>query len=139
MTTPQGDIAVQPDPVAHVWEQLRDIEGLTSFCYAATPAWPGWLVTYSFQVDVRAAQPAAAWDRAELARQRLWLLWRVPWAEGVVARVDVTEGPFYLPDPEDGQPRYVLRADVRVHPAPGGPAGMMPPAAPARAMRKEAP
>jgi hypothetical protein len=131
MTTPQGAVAVQPDPAPHVWAQLKHIEGVTCFVYAAVPRWPeGWLVTHSFQVDARAAQPGPAWERAEQARQILVDLWRRPWADGVVVLVDVTEGPFYLADP-DGQPRYVLRADVRVHPAPGGPAGPVPVAAPA--------
>jgi hypothetical protein len=95
-----------------------------------------WLVAYSLQADARAGTKAAAWDRAEAVRRILWGLPAVPWAEGVLAYVQVTEGPLWLPDPEDGQPRYVLRADVRAHPVPSRPPAPMAGTVPAGPVRR---
>jgi hypothetical protein len=81
-----------------------------------------WQVAYTLQVDARAGGKAEAWKRAEAARVVLWGLAGRPWADGVVTYVQVVEGPAWLPD-DDGQPRYMLRVDIRVHPArrPAGP------------------
>jgi hypothetical protein len=112
-------VIVQPDAEAWVIAQIRDLPGeVTAFTYAATQLDPaGWLFAHFVQVDARHRRKPAARDIAERARQRLVGLPAVPWPEGVVCYVQPVEGPFYLPDPEDGQPRYCARYEIRVHPA----------------------
>lgn len=121
----------QPDVEAWVWEQVKAISGVTSFCYAAFMGWPPWLVAYSLQVDARAKTKQAARDRAEQVRQIVTGLADVPWPDGVVSYVQGLEGPFWLPD-DDGGPRYCARYEIRAHPAPGSTAGTMPAARAAR-------
>jgi len=109
-------IPAQPDLEAWVWAAVKGIPGVTSFCYSALPmALVPWQVSYSMQVDCRARTKKAAWDRAEQVRRILWELPQVPWDEGWISYAQITEGPFWLAD-EDGQPRYVLRAEYRAHP-----------------------
>jgi hypothetical protein len=105
----------QPDLEAHLWDQIADLDGVTSWAYSAIPSFPPWLVAYSVQVDCRAGGKASAWQLAEAVRQRLWDLPSAPWDQGVVVYSQVTEGPFWLPDIE-GAPRYVLRAEIRARP-----------------------
>lgn len=128
-------IPAQPDIEAFAWAQLRHLPGVTSFCVAAVPMpLVPWQVAYTIQVSARAKTKAGAWDRAEQARRIVWGLASVPWPEGDVTYVQVTEGPMWSPD-DDGAPHYVIRAEVRVHPsrtAPGGSAGAVPAAAAAR-------
>jgi hypothetical protein len=105
-----------PDAEAWAWANLRDIRGLTSFAYTATQLDPaGWLTSTFLQVAARAARRTAARDAAEQARRRLLGLPSVAWPGGVVCLVAVVEAPFWLPD-DDGQPRYVARYEIRVHP-----------------------
>lgn len=113
MTAP---VIVQPDLEAWVWSQISDLPGVTSFAYAAAQVWPGWVYTYSIQIDARAKRKTAARDRAETIRQRMNALPDVPWSEGSVCYVQPVEGPMWLPD-DDGLPRYMTRYEVRVHPA----------------------
>jgi hypothetical protein len=110
---------VQPDLEAWVWAQIKDLPGVTSFCYAVTHpmGYLPWLVAYSVQIDARAKGKQAARDLAEQVRQIMTGLPDVPWPDGVVSTADVIEGPFWLPDPNpDGGPRYVARYEVRAHP-----------------------
>jgi hypothetical protein len=125
MTSPAPVIA-QPDIEAHVWAQIGGLAGVTSFAYAAEQLYPGWVYAHHVQVDARARRKQAARDLAEQVRQIVVALPDAPWAEGTVATVDVTEGPFWLPD-DDGLPRYVARYEIRVHPARS--TGVIPPAA----------
>jgi hypothetical protein len=120
-------VIVQPDLEAHVYDALKELPGVDSFAYAATPSWPGWIMAHFVQVDARAKRKAAARDLAEQARQVIAALPDRPWAEGDVCYVQGVEGPFWLPD-DDGSPRYVARYEVRVHPRRSPPAGS--PAAP---------
>lgn len=108
-----------PDVEALVWETVRDLRSVTSFAYSSVPlpAPAGWLTAVSVQVDVRGATKAATFVRADQARRRLLALPWSDWPGGVVTRVDVTEGPFWNPDP-DGAPRYTVRLEVRAHPRP---------------------
>lgn len=108
---------VQPDVERLVLQALEGRPGVTAWCYAAVPL-PGpgrWLVAYHIQADARAGGKAAARGRAEDTAQVLAALDAVPWADGVVCSSEIIDGPFYLPD-DDGQPRYVTRAEVRVRP-----------------------
>jgi hypothetical protein len=138
MTTSPGVIA-QPDLEAHVYAQLAGLRGVTSFCYAAIHGWPPWLVTYSIQADARAVSKEAARDLAERVRLILAALPEVPWPDGVVSYVQPVEGPFWLPDPEDGGPRYVARYEIRVHPARSVPGSPAPPMGSDRAARNVPP
>lgn len=106
----------QPDLEAHLWDQIRHLPGVTSFCYAASPDHLGWVVASNVQIDARAKTKEAASDLAEQARQSVMRLPDAPWAEGVVCYVQGVEGPFWLPDP-DGGPRYCARYEIRAHPA----------------------
>ena len=130
----------QPDAEAHVVAQLAPLPGVTCFTYAAQRDWPGWLVAYSVQVDARAGTKSAACALAERARRAMAALPAAPWPEGVISYVQPLEGPFWLPDPEDGKPRYTARYEVRAHPhppRPGAPAGTPPAgAAPRQTGRK---
>lgn len=125
MTSPAPVIA-QPDLEAHVWAQIGTLAGVTSFAYAAEQMFPGWVYVHHVQVDARAKRKSAARDLAEHVRQLVVALPDVPWPDGTVATVDVTEGPFYLPD-DDGLPRYCARYEIRVHPSRDS--GVIPPAA----------
>jgi hypothetical protein len=110
-------IPAQPDIEAHVWAQLKDLPGVTSFTFAAIPMpLVPWQVAYSIQVDARADTKAAARERAEAARVIVWGLANALWDEGVITYVQITEGPFWNPD-DDGSPHYVIRAEVRARPA----------------------
>lgn len=115
MTTPAPVIA-QPDLEAWVWAQIGGLAGVTSFVYAAEQRYPGWLYVHHLQADARARRKQAARELAEQVRQIICGLPDVPWPDGVVATVDVPEGPFWLPDP-DGLPRYCTRFEIRVHPS----------------------
>jgi hypothetical protein len=119
-------VIVQPDLEKWVWANVRDLGGITAFSYAAFQQWPGWVYSWSIQIDARAARKDAARDLAERARQIITGLPDVPWPEGVVCYVQPVEGPFWLPDP-DGSPRYVMRVEIRVHPPRG--AAVLAPAA----------
>ena len=120
MTAP---VIVQPDLEAWVWAQISDLPGVTSFAYSAAQLWPGWVYTYSIQIDARAKRKTLARDRAETIRQRMNALPDVPWHEGTVCFVQPVEGPSWLPD-DDGQPRYTTRYEVRVHPSRHPPADL---------------
>jgi hypothetical protein len=100
-----------------VRDAVRNYGGTVTWCYAAQDAQPrGWLAEVSVQVDVHAGSKSTAWRRADACRRSVLLLpWRgQPW--GVMATVEVTDGPLWLPEP-DGQPRYVARYVVRCHPS----------------------
>jgi hypothetical protein len=114
VSTPQPVIA-QPDLEAWAWANLQHLAGVTSFAYSATGQWPDWVFGYGLQVDARAARKDAARALGETVRQILAGLAAVAWPEGVICYAQITEGPFWLPDP-DGAPRYVQRWDIRVHP-----------------------
>lgn len=96
---------------------VRNRGGTVTWCYAATEGQPrGWLSVVDVQVDVRANSKRSAWRRADACRRAVCLL---PWQSeprGVIASVDVTGGPFWLPD-TDGRPRYVARYAIGAHPS----------------------
>jgi hypothetical protein len=117
MTSPAQ--IVQPDLEAWVWAHIGGLAGVTSFTYAATQLWPGWVYAHHVQVDARAARKGAARDLAEQVRRIVLGLAEAPWPDGVVCYVQPTEGPFWLPDP-DGHPRYCTRYEIRVHPNASG-------------------
>jgi hypothetical protein len=108
-------VITQPDLEAWVYEQLRGVGGVETFSYTATQTWPGWVYAHFIQVDAWAKRKTVARDRAEQARQLLVALPAVPWPDGVVCYVEPVEGPFWLPG-DDGEPRYVARYEIRVHP-----------------------
>jgi hypothetical protein len=113
MTVP---VVVQPDLEAHVWAQLRDLKGVTSFGYAAIQQDSlGWIMAHFVQVDARHKTKQAARDLAEQVRQILVALPGVPWSDGAVCYAQPVEGPAWLPD-DDGSPRYTARYEIRVHP-----------------------
>ena len=100
-----------------VRDAVRSRGGAVTWCYAATEGQPrGWLSVVDVQVDVRANSRSSAWRRADACRRAVCLL---PWhsePRGVIAGVDVTNGPFWLPD-SDGRPRYVARYAISAHPS----------------------
>jgi hypothetical protein len=108
-------VIVQPDLEAWVWANISDLKGVTSFAYAATQLWPGWVYAHFIQADARAKRKTAARDLAETVRQRICALPDVAWPQGSVCYVQPVEGPFWLPD-DDGLPRYTARYEIRVHP-----------------------
>lgn len=113
MTVP---LVEQPDIEAHVWAQLADLKGVTSFAYAATQLDRlGWIMATFVQVDARHADKARARALAERVRQMIVGLADVPWPSGCVCYAQPVEGPFWLPD-DDGGPRYVARYEIRAHP-----------------------
>ena len=119
MTAPPA--VVQPDLEAHVWAAVGDLGDVTTFCYTATRDHAGWQVAYFVQADARARTKEAARDLAERLLRVVCALPAAPWAEGTVTYVQPIEGPFWLPDPEDGKPRYCARYEIRVHPARAAP------------------
>jgi hypothetical protein len=110
-------VVEQPDVEALVWSQIEPLKGVTSFAYAATSLDRiGWLYAVFVQVDARHADKKRARDLAERVRQIITGLGGADWADGVVSYVQAVEGPFYLPDDDNGAPRYVARYEIRVHP-----------------------
>jgi hypothetical protein len=109
----------RPDVEALVFHIARPVGGVTSWAYSVleTQGLRGWVSATSLQVDVRAKDRRTARLRADQVRRSVCALPFVPWDGGVVARVQVLEGPFWFPD-EDGQPRYVARYEVLAHPLP---------------------
>ena len=107
-----------PDLEAHLWEQIKAIEGATYFCYSAGRDYAALITSYLIQVDARTKQgKQACRDLAERLRRIVYGLPEVPWAEGVITYLETIDGPFWLPDPEDGLPRYCARYEIRVRPA----------------------
>ena len=124
-------VIVQPDLEAWVWANIRDLQPLgelSSFAYAASQLWPGWVYAHFIQVDARHRRKEAARALAETIRQVIVALPDVPWPDGTICYVQPVEGPAWLPD-DDGSPRYMARYEIRVHPRRGATA----PAAPADA------
>jgi hypothetical protein len=106
----------RPDLERRIHEMIRPLGGTQVWAYAMVDLDPpGWLVAASVQVDVRASSKPQAWRRADTARRAVMSLPLAAWPEGVVNRVDVVDGPFWLPDP-NGAPRYVARYRVVFHP-----------------------
>ena len=115
--------AGRPDPVLAyarpavelaVRDAVRHLGGTVTWCYAAADSQPrGWLSVVDVQVDVRANSKSSAWRRADACRRAVKLMPFGTHPHGVIARVDTTDGPFWLPDP---RPRYVARYAVWCHP-----------------------
>lgn len=107
----------RPSVELAVRHAVRNLGGTVTWCYAAADRQPrGWLAAVDVQVDVRANSKSTAWRRADACRRAVSVL---PWAaqpHGVIASVDVTDGPLWLPDP-DGRPRYVARYAILTHPS----------------------
>jgi hypothetical protein len=105
----------RPSVELAVRHAVRNLGGSVTWCYAAADRQPrGWLAAVDVQVDVRAASKSSAWRRADACRRAVCML---PWAaqpHGVIASVDVTDGPFWLPD---AGPRYVARYAILTHPS----------------------
>lgn len=97
---------------------LRPLPGdVTAFAYTAVQLdRMGWQMATFVQVDARHKRKAAARDLAERARQLVVGLGELRWPAGVITYVQCIEGPFWLPDPEDGMPRYCARYELRAHP-----------------------
>lgn len=108
----------RPDVEQLVYQVVKPLGGVVSWAYtAAERDLRGWLTSVNVQVDIRSHNKTNALRRADLARRAVCALPWVDWPDGVVARVDVLEGPFWLPD-ENGGPRYVARYGLIVHPVP---------------------
>ena len=109
----------RPDVEALVFHIARVVGGVTSWAYSVleTDGLHGWITATSLQVDVRAKERGLARMRADQVRRSVCALPFYDWEDGIVARVEVLEGPFWFPD-EDRQPRYVARYEVLAHPRP---------------------
>jgi hypothetical protein len=109
-------MVAQPDLEAWVWDNLKGFKGVTSFSYMGLQDVGGYQWQWSLQVDVRGPRKKATADQAELVRQTIMTLPDVDWSEGQITYAQITEGPFWNPDANDGAPRYTMRIDFRVHP-----------------------
>ena len=109
-------VATQPDVEAWVWQNIRHLNGVTSFAFSGNTDHPGWQTRIGIQVDCRARRKKQARDLSELVRQIVLGLPDVQWDEGQLTYVSVTDGPIWLPDDPDGTPRYTTRFELRVHP-----------------------
>ena len=107
-------VVAQPDLEAWVWRNIGDTHGVTSFAYAGSQLDPAVLAAHSLQIDCRARRKGAARALAEHVRQLVAGLPDVPWADGVITYVQLTE--FRWEPDDDGTPRYVTRFDFRVRP-----------------------
>lgn len=106
----------QPDLEAWVWENLKHNQGINSWAYTAFEEVGGYQWYWGIQVDVRGPRKKATADLAEAVRLELMKLPDVDWPEGQITYAQITEGPIWLPDANDGAPRYTLRIDFRCHP-----------------------
>lgn len=114
----------RPDVEALIYRTVVPLGGVVSWSYSAAERdLPGWLVTVDVQVDVRAGRKGDAYRRADEVRRAMCALPWADWADGVVSRVDITEGPSWLPDGSNGAPRYVARYAVVIHPRPASTKG----------------
>lgn len=106
-----------PDVELAVFTAIKPLGGVITWSYtSARGDPPGWLTTVSVQVDIRSHNRASASARADAARRVICSLPWAPWPGGVITRVDVIDGPFWLPD-DSGAPRYVARYAIAAHPA----------------------
>lgn len=107
----------RPDVEKIVYDQVKPLGGVITWTYTSGEGQPrGWLFTLNIQVDVRAHNRASALQRADACRRAICALpWSNQWERGVIATVDVTDGPFWLPD-DNGAPRYVARYAITCHP-----------------------
>jgi hypothetical protein len=105
-----------PDIEYWAWLNVRHLGRITVAMFGASEVdgW-GWARSVSLQVDCRAANRARCVAMADQARRLIMALPWTPWVDGVVASADCTDGPYWLAA-EDGQPRYVLRFVLVVHP-----------------------
>lgn len=110
-------IVDQPDLEAWVWQNIKHHRGVTSFAYSALQDVAGYQWEHAIQVDVRGPQKKATRDEAELVRKELLGLADLDWPDGQITYAQVTVGPFWNPDVNDGAPRYTMRIDFRVHPS----------------------
>lgn len=114
----------QPDIEYHVYRTIKPLgAGLmvwSLFVMTGDPS--AWIFQTWIQVDVRSHSKKAAYERADEARRAICALPWTPWDEGVVARVDVMEGPMWMPD-QNNAPRYVARYAIYYHPQRGRLAG----------------
>jgi hypothetical protein len=109
--------AAMPDAEWLVREAIRGIGGTVTWAFAVTDGQPrGWVQTSDIQVDVRAASKRAAYQRADQVRRAVASM---PGTSPGVADALVTDGPLWVPD-GPGQPRYVVRFALTVHPARSG-------------------
>jgi hypothetical protein len=106
----------RPDVEWLVEQTVKPLGGVVSWAYTASDdVFPGWLSTVNVQVDVRSHRKTTALERADACRRAICALPWAEWDQGVIVRVDVSEGPFWLPD-DNGGPRYVARYAVMSHP-----------------------
>ena len=116
----------RPDVEQLVYQTVKPLGGVITWAYGAGEGpFDGWQTTLNIQVDVRAHRKSAALARADACRRALCALPWVEWPDGVIVRVDVTEGPYWLPD-ANGAPRYVARYAVMAHPRPASRNGVTP-------------
>ena len=109
-------VVAQPDLEAWIWANIKGFAGVTSFAYTSMEDVRGYQWIWSVQVDVRGPQKKATATTTEQVRQALLGLSEVDWSEGQITYAQITEGPFWNPDENDGAPRYTMRLDYRVHP-----------------------
>lgn len=108
----------RPDVAGLFWATIQPLGGGYSWCYAATETdLFGWRTTVYMQVEARAGRWGQAFRLADQQRRALCALPWTDWDQGVIARVDNTDGPFMQAD-DDGSPRYIARYAVVVHPRP---------------------
>jgi hypothetical protein len=109
-------VVAQPDLEAWVWQNVKHHRGITTFAYSSLQDVGGYQWEWSMQIDVRGPQKKATANEAELVRQELLALPDIEWPEGQITYAQVTIGPFWNPDVNDGAPRYTMRIDFRAHP-----------------------
>lgn len=100
-----------PDVEKMVYDLLADLGGIKVWAVDSAPYMHAIVEQTTVQVDARASSKARARDRAYDARVRLLSLPGGVWQDGIVYRVDIVQGPAWIPD-DDGAPRYVLRATL---------------------------
>jgi hypothetical protein len=106
----------RPDVEKLVHDTVKPLGGMISWAYTVTEGeFRGWQFTVNVQVDTRSHRKTAALARADVCRRAICALPWADWADGVIVSVDVTEGPFWLPD-DNGAPRYVARYAIQAHP-----------------------
>lgn len=109
----------RPDIEHFVWRLISRLSKaniiLWTYGISEVDRQPGWAISTFLQVDTRGPNRERALVLADESRRLIKALPWIYWDGGIVAAVDLLDGPRWEPD-QDGMPRYVARYSIVTHP-----------------------